>query len=203
MRHPGCWALWLVGAAGGDRDFGGDGVGEGHADAVFGAEDDHGAGFDFLAGGQFQVVFAEEGAEDHEDLEHGVVAADAAARASAKGDVGEGRVCGLVGLAEALGVEGFGVGPVTRGMVRSVDVDDDGAAGGDDGVAYAVVGDGFAVDHPEGGIEAESFVDDLRGEDEPGDGAEFERLALEDFVELGADAGEGFGMGAEEVEKPS
>ena len=85
-------AVGLVGAAGGDGDFGGDGVGEGHADAVFRAQDDHGAGLDGLAGGQLEVVFAEEPAQDHEDLQHGVVAADAAARAAAEGQVGEGRL---------------------------------------------------------------------------------------------------------------
>ena len=84
----------------------------------------------------------------------------------------------------------------------AVDVDDDGGAGGDDGVAYAVFGDGFAVDHPEGRIEAQGFHDDLRGEGEPGDGGVVEGLALEDFVELGADAIEGFGVRAEEIEQP-
>ena len=98
-------AVGLVGAARGDSNFGGDGVGEGHLDAVLGAEDDHGAGLNGLAWGQFEVVLAEERAEDHEDLEHGVVAADAAARASAEGDVGEGRLLRCVGFGEALGVE--------------------------------------------------------------------------------------------------
>jgi len=77
--------IWLVGTAGWFGYFGWDRVGEGHADAVLGAKDDHGAGLDFLAGGELQVVLAEERAEDHEDLQHGVVAADAAARAAAEG----------------------------------------------------------------------------------------------------------------------
>ena len=75
----------------------------------------------------------------------------------------------VVGLGEALGVEGLGVRPVARGVVRAVDVDDHGRACGDGDVADAVVGDGLAVDHPEGRIEAERLHDDLRGVLEPGD----------------------------------
>jgi len=77
--------VWLVGTTGRHGDFGRDRVGEGHADAVPGAEDDHGAGLDFLAWGELEIVLAEQRAEDHEDLQHGVVTADAAARAAAEG----------------------------------------------------------------------------------------------------------------------
>ena len=131
---------------------------------MLGAQYDHGAGFDLLAGGQLEVVLAEQRAEDHEDLQHRVVAADAAARSAAERNVGERRMLSFVLLGEALGVEGLGVVPVARGVVRAVDVDDDHGAGGDDGVAYAVVGYGFAIDHPEGRVEAQGFADDLGGE---------------------------------------
>ena len=53
-------------------------------------------------------------------------------------------------------------------MVRAVDVHDDGRSAGYGGVAYAVVGDGHAVDHPERRIKAQAFLDDLGGELELG-----------------------------------
>ena len=46
------------------------------------------------------------------------------------------------------------------------------------------------------------ILDDLGGEDEFWDGGEVEGLAVEDLVELVADAIEGFGMRAEEIEEP-
>jgi len=116
--------------------------------------------------------------------------------------MGEGRLRGTILFGEALGVEGFGIAPIARSVVRAVDVHDDGGAGGDDGVAYAIFGYGFAIDHPEGWVEAECFVDDLRGEDEFGDGGEVEGFAVEDLVELVADAVEDVRVRAQEIEQP-
>ncbi len=59
-------------------------LGKVHADSVLRSEDDHRARFDRLARSQLKIVFSEQLAQDHEDLEHRVVIADADPRAASK-----------------------------------------------------------------------------------------------------------------------
>src|SRR5580704_13031612 len=58
----------------------GSGVGEHHSDSVLRPQDDHGASLDVLARSQLKIVLSEQIAQDHQDLQHRVISADAAAR---------------------------------------------------------------------------------------------------------------------------
>ena len=92
--------------------FARDGIGEGHADSVFGPEDDHGAGFDGLAWRQFEIIFPEQNAQNHEDLHHCIVAADTSPGSAPKGQIGEGRLQLFIRFGETLGVEALWILPV-------------------------------------------------------------------------------------------
>src|SRR5271166_3954607 len=135
--------------------------GEGHADSVFWAEDHHGAGCDGLAGNQAEVVFSEQNTQDHEDLQHGVVAADAASRAGAEGQMSEGRVKLFVRFGEAFRGETLRVLPILRRMVYAVNEHDDRRAAGYGDIACAVIRESHSVDHPKWRIQAQSFQDYL------------------------------------------
>ena len=100
-------------------------LGEGHADSVLRPQDDHRACFDRLARSQLEIVFSEQNAQNHEDLQHGVVAADTAPRPGSEGQIGEGRVKLLIRFGEALRVETLRVLPVLRRMVRAVNEHND------------------------------------------------------------------------------
>ena len=149
--------------------------GETHADSVARPQDDERLRFDLLAWGQMEIVVSKQLTENHQDLQHGIVAADAAARAASEGEISEGRVELLVRFGETLRVEVVGIFPVAWGVVRSVDVDDDRRTAGDRDIPDGVVGDSHAIDHPEWRVETESFLNDLGGELEFRDVAKRER----------------------------
>src|ERR1700691_1769664 len=115
---------------------------------MFRSQDDHRPRFDRLAWSQLKIVFSEQIAQNHEDLQHRVIAPDTASRSAPEGQISEGRVHLLVRFGEALGVEDFGALPVAWRMVRAVHVDNDRRSPGYGDIPYAVVGDRPAVDHP-------------------------------------------------------
>lgn len=90
------------------------GLGEGHADSVFGSQDDHRARFDRLVGRQLKIIFSEQNAQNHEDLHHRVVTADTAPRSGSKGQKCEGPVQLLVRFGEALRIETLPGSPNTE-----------------------------------------------------------------------------------------
>src|SRR5580692_5255016 len=79
--------------------------GEGHADSVLRPEYDHRASFDCLPRNQLEVIATEHVAQDHEDLEHRVVATDAASRPAAERKIGEGLAELLIRLEETIWIE--------------------------------------------------------------------------------------------------
>lgn len=152
--------------------------------------------------GQLEIVVAKHLAEDHQDLEHGVVTADATPGGTPEGEVGEGRLEFLVRFGKALRVEAVGIFPVARGVVGSVDADDDGRAAGDRDVADDVVGYCHAIDHPERRIEAERFVNYMGGELEFRDVAEREGRVARCGIEFLPDALETLWTRAQKIEQP-
>src|SRR5580693_4061753 len=138
-----------------------DGIGEHHADSVFRPQDDHGSSFDHLARSQLKVVFSEQIAQNHEDLQHRVISADTASRSSPEGKVGEGCAQLLVCFSETLRIKTLRIFPVARSMVRTVHIHNDHRSTGNSDVAYAVVCDSHAIDHPKRGVEAERLLNDL------------------------------------------
>src|SRR6202000_2260410 len=98
---------------------------------------------------------------DHENLQHRVVATDAAARTAPEREIGEGLAELVVWFEETIWIEVFRAVPVAWRVVRSIDMRDDRRTGGDSDVAYSVVSDCHAVDHPERRIEAQTFLYDL------------------------------------------
>src|SRR5271169_6003741 len=93
---------------------------EGHADSVFRSQDHHRACFDRLARNQAEIVFSEQNTQNHENLQHGVVAADTAPRPSSEGQMSEGRVKLLFRFGEAFLVVSLRVFPVLRRMMYAV-----------------------------------------------------------------------------------
>src|SRR4029077_18783766 len=113
--------------------------GEGHADSVLWSQDDHRARFDRLARSQMEIVFSEQNAQNHEDLQHGVVAANTAPRPSSEGQIGEGFVKLLMRFRTALRLETLRVLPVLRRMVRTVNEHNDRRPSGDVEIPGTVV----------------------------------------------------------------
>ena len=114
-------------------------LGEGDADSVLRSQDDHWARFDRLARNHLEIVFSEQNAQNHEDLQHGVITADTAPRPSSEGQMGEGRVKLLIRFAEALRVEGLRVPPVLGSMVHAVNEHYDRRPAGDGEIPCMVV----------------------------------------------------------------
>ena len=160
------------------------GIGEGHSDSMFGPENDHGAGFDGLAWRQFEIIFPEQNAQNHEDLHHCVVAADAAPRAGAKGQIGEGWLQFFIRFGETLGVKALWILPVLWRVMRTVNENNDRRSAGYSDIADAVVGNCHAVDHPKRRVEAQRFLNDLRGKLESRNVARGQRRIAEDGIEF-------------------
>src|SRR5271165_5117047 len=145
-----------------------DGLGEDHAYSVLGAQSHHWASFDHLARRQVKIIFSKQRTENHEDLQHRVVAAYAASRPGSKRKISKRRMQFLVRPAKALRVELLGVLPVATRMVRAISEDNDRRSPRYGEIIEAIVRDRLAVNHPKRRIEAEGFRNDLRGELEPG-----------------------------------
>src|SRR5580658_9187256 len=99
--------------------------GKAHADSVLRPKDDHRASFDRLSWCQLEIIPSEKVAQNHEHLQHRVVAANAASWPAAEWQIGKGREQFFVSFDETTCVEIFRVLPVARSMVRAVNVDDD------------------------------------------------------------------------------
>src|SRR6202789_1634349 len=125
-----------------------DGIGERHTDPVLRPQNDHRTSFDCLTWSQLKIVFSEQVAQDHKDLQHRVISTDATSRSSSEGKEGEGRAQLVVRFGETLGIEIFRILPVARSMVRTVHIYNDRRTAGNGQVAYAVVRHRHAVNHP-------------------------------------------------------
>ncbi len=175
---------------------------EGHADSIFGPQDHHGACLNILSGREFEIVFLEQYVENHEDLQHCEVAADAAARSATEWNMRERSLCGLVGFGETLRVEPLGVWPVLRGMMRAVDVDDDHGALRNGESTDIIFGDSHAVDHPEGRVESKGLVDYLRRVLEAAYVLETHRSSVEDGIKFLTEFCEAIWTRSQKIEKP-
>src|ERR1700685_4133709 len=122
--------------------------GEHHADSVFRPQDDHRASFDHLTRSQLKIVASEQIAQNHEDLKHRVISTDTASRSGTEGKEGEGCAQPLVCSGETLRIEILRILPVARGMMRTIHIHNDHRSLGYGDVAYTVVCDSHAVDHP-------------------------------------------------------
>src|ERR1700722_3083903 len=151
-----------------DTRGGCEGIGEGHADSVLRPQNYHRTSFDCLARSQLKIVFSEQVAQDHEDLQHRVISTDATSWSSPEGKEGKGRAQLVVRFGETLGIEILWILPVARSMVRAIHIYNDRRTAGNGQIAYAVVRDSHAVNHPKRGVEAQSFVNDLSREFEFG-----------------------------------
>jgi hypothetical protein len=138
-----------------------DGIRERHADSVLRPQNDHRTSFDQLARSQLKIVFSEQIAQNHEDLQHRVISTDTASGSAPERKEGEGRAQLIVRFGETLRIEIFRILPVARSMVRTVHIHNDGRSAGYGEVAYAVVRDSHAVDHPKRRVEAEALLNDL------------------------------------------
>src|SRR3984893_4812692 len=138
-----------------------DSIRERHADSVLRPQNDHRTSFDHLARSQLKIVFSEQIAQNHEDLQHRVISTDTASRSAPEGKEGEGRAQLLVRFGETLRIEILRILPVARSMVRTVHVHNDHRSAGYGDVAYAVVRDSHAVDHPKRRVEAAALATDL------------------------------------------
>src|SRR6202162_5758546 len=130
-------------------------LGEHHADSVFRPQDDHRASFDHLARSQLKIVRSEQIAQNHEDLQHRVISADTASRSAAEGKEGEGCAQLLVCFGKTLRIEILRILPVARSMMRAIHIHNDHRSAGYGDVAYTVVCNSHAVDHPKWRGEAE------------------------------------------------
>src|SRR5258707_15800130 len=99
--------------------------GEGHADSMLRSQDDHRARFDRLVRNQLEIVSSEQNAQNHEDLQHRIVTADAAPWSASEGQMGEGRPQLVVRFGETLRVETLRTLPVARCVVRAIHIDND------------------------------------------------------------------------------
>src|SRR5271166_934453 len=134
---------------------------EGHPNSVLRSQDHHWARFDSLARNQTEIVFSEQNVENHEDLQHGVVAADTAPRPGPEGQMSEGRVKLLLHFREAFLVETLRVLPVLRRMVHAINEDHDCRTPGYIHIARTVVCESHSVDHPKRRVEAQRLQDHL------------------------------------------
>jgi hypothetical protein len=167
-----------------DARGGRDGIGERHADSVFRPEDDHRACFDHLAWSQLKVVLSEQIAQNHEDLQCRVISADTASRSATERKKGEGCAQLFVCFGETLGIEILRILPVARSMMRTIHVHNDHRSAGYGDVAYAVICDSHAVDHPKRGVEAQRFLNYLGRKFEFGNVAVAQRRFAEHGIKL-------------------
>src|ERR1700756_2720675 len=123
-------------------------------------------------------------AENHEHLQHCIVATDAASRSASERQMSEGLAQPFVGFAEAFRLETLWALPVARRMMRSIHIDNDRRSSGYVDLPSAVVGDGHAVDHPKRRLEAESLLNDLSSEFEPGNIRVTQRHVAQHGIEL-------------------
>src|ERR1700675_4086672 len=130
------------------------GISERHADSVLRPQNDHRTSFDHLARSQLKIVFSEQIAQNHEDLQHRVISTDTASRSAPEGKEGEGRAQLVARFGETRRIEILRILPVARGIVRTVHINNDHRSAGYGDVAYAVVRDSHAVDHPKRRVEA-------------------------------------------------
>src|ERR1700685_318649 len=138
-----------------DARGGSDGIGECHTNPVLRSQDDHRASFNGLPRSQLKIVFSEQIAQNHEDLQHRVISADTASRSGSEGKKGEGCAQLFACFGETLRIEVLRILPVARSMVRTVHIHNDHRSAGYGEVAYAVVRNSHAVDHPKRGVEAQ------------------------------------------------
>src|ERR1700734_235751 len=118
-----------------------DGIGKRHTDSVLRPQNYHRTSFDCLARSQLKIVFSEQVAQDHEDLQHRVISTDATSWSSPEGKEGKGRAQLVVRFGETLGIEILWILPVARSMVRAVHIYNDCRTAGNGQIAYAVVRD--------------------------------------------------------------
>src|SRR5271169_3365417 len=135
-----------------------DGIRERHADSVLRPQNDHRTSFDCLARSQLKIVLFEQIAQNHEDLQHRVISADAASRSGPEREEGAGSAQLIVRFGETIHIEILWVLPVARGMVRTIHIHNDRRTARYIEVAYAVVRDGHAINHPKRGVEAEPLT---------------------------------------------
>ena len=114
-----------------------------------------------MARSQLKIVFSDQIAQNHQDLQHRVISTDTASGSAPEWKEGEGRAQLVVRFGETLRIEIFRILPVARSMVRTVHIHNDGRSAGYGEVAYAVVRDSHAVDHPKRRVEAEPLLNDL------------------------------------------
>src|ERR1017187_2253218 len=136
-------------------------LGEHHADSVFRPQDDHGASFDHLTRSQLKIVRSEQIAQNHEDLQHRVISTDTASRSATEGKEGEGCAQLLVCFGETLRIEILRILPVARSMMRTIHIHNDHRSARYGDVAYTVVCNSHAVDHPKRRVEAERLLNYL------------------------------------------
>src|ERR1700733_12108148 len=159
-------------------------LGEHHADSVFRTQDDHRASLDPLARSQLKIVRSAQIAQNHEDLQHRVISNDTAPRSATEGKEGEGCAQLLVGFGETLGIEILRILPVARGMMRTIHIHNDHRSPGYGEVAYTVLSDSHAVDHPKRRVEAERLQNYLSRKFEFGNVAVAERRVAEHSIKL-------------------
>src|SRR6202789_755630 len=177
-------------------------IGEHHADTVLGTKDDHGAGLDGLAGSQLKVVGSEDVAQNHEDLQHGVISADTASRSGTEGKEGERWAQLVVGFGEPIRIETLRILPVARSIMRPIDIHNDHRSAGYGEVAYAIVGDSHAVDHPKRRGEPERLHNYLSRKFEFGNVAVAQRRVTEYGVKFLPYLFEALGTRAQKIKKP-
>src|ERR1700691_5453187 len=158
--------------------------GEHHADSVFRTQDDHRASLDPLARSQLKIVRSEQIAQNHEDLQHRVISTDTAPRSATEGKEGEGCAQLLVCFGETLRIEILRILPVARSMMRTIHIHNDHRSSGYGDVAYAVVCDSHAVDHPKRRVEAEPLLNYLSGKFEFGNVAVSQRRVAKHGIKL-------------------
>src|SRR5580704_8044432 len=99
-----------------------DGISERHSDPVLRPQNYHRTSFDQLARSQLEIVFSEQIAQNHEDLQHRVISTDTTSRSAAERKESEGRAQLVVRFGETLRIESLRILPVARSMVRTVHI---------------------------------------------------------------------------------
>src|ERR1700733_16219612 len=115
-----------------------------------------------------KVVSSEQIAQNHEDLQHCIVATDAAPRSASERQISKGLAQFFVRFGETFRFEIFGTLPVALRMVRPIHIHNDRRSPGYVDLPSTVVCDSHAVDHPERRVEAKPLLNDLSREFEFG-----------------------------------
>src|SRR5580704_3780034 len=90
----------------------------------------------------------------------------------------------FVRFVETFRLEAFWTLPVARRMVRPINIDNDRRTPGYVDFSNAVVRDGHAIDHPKRRVEAQSLLNDLSCEFEPGNVRVTQRRFAQHGIEL-------------------